>query len=816
MSRYVSQTPSIGLEQFLTRPVRLTTITWLQSDAIGSKTTILPWQLFVNNAAITSKLNNYAYLRSKLKIKVIVNASPFYYGAMLVSYQPMQNFTPSNIVTDAAGRHYMAYSQRPHQWIYPQENQGFEMELPFLYHKDWLRLQVNQDIADMGILRFDIVNPLDSANGAVGSGVTIQVYGWMEEPDLSGPSVGLSLQGSFKINKPFFGAKPDMARAKAYGSNQASYQALTPDEYDGVVSKPASALAAAVGCLTRMPFIGYYARASQIGLTAIAGVASLFGFTNVPVVDDIPARQPRAFPAIATSEISFPVEKLTLDPKNELSIDPGLTGDSGMDNMMIPSIIQRESFVTSAIWNSTQVNNDIIMSASVHPSIFLNNGATQNIVHNTPLSHIAQLFTNWRGDIIYRFKIVGTQFHKGRLRLSFDPRGQAGTNIINTLDNTSMVFNKIIDISEETNIEVRVPYQQFISWMKIQGLESTVRSIQTGAAPVFSHIDGSTNGTWVLQVLTALTAPITTAYVYVQVFVRAADNFEFANPCNINRNYSLLAPQGSNPVEIASLYDPGESQLVLAGNAISEPNPNRYLINYGEAIISLRTLMRRYTLNQYLFITSSSNNFAYFQGFFSRLPRPYGFDPLGLERALGLITPASTFQFNYTFNTPLSWTQPMYIGYRGSTHIILNLDGQSAQHLRCQRNPLPISNTSYTTLSFVPVTYSSGARQFITQFQSGSSGSAITSSNVNNTLNVHAPNFSRFKFQSTNLLQINAPVAEDDSNIDHLLIEANLDQNAPNFRQHLSLHFGIGVDFSYVFFLNAPVVYIYTAVPPYA
>ena len=84
-----------GLETFLSRPVRIATINWAEADTIGVKTSISPWNLFFNNTQIKYKLNNFAFIRCNLKVKVIVNASPFYYGWMKMCYQPLPSLTPT-------------------------------------------------------------------------------------------------------------------------------------------------------------------------------------------------------------------------------------------------------------------------------------------------------------------------------------------------------------------------------------------------------------------------------------------------------------------------------------------------------------------------------------------------------------------------------------------------------------------------------------------------------------------------------------------------------------------------------------------------
>ena len=70
-----------SLSEFLSRPVRIADITWLESDTVGTvKSTMFPWGDFFSDPRIKVKLQNFAFLSCDLHVKVVVNASPFYYG----------------------------------------------------------------------------------------------------------------------------------------------------------------------------------------------------------------------------------------------------------------------------------------------------------------------------------------------------------------------------------------------------------------------------------------------------------------------------------------------------------------------------------------------------------------------------------------------------------------------------------------------------------------------------------------------------------------------------------------------------------------
>lgn len=241
----------VDLGNFLSRPTLIKTFSWLESGF--GETSFDPWTLFLSNAQIKNKLNNFAFLQGNLKLKVVMNAAPFYYGALLMAYTPLPNFATSIASTP---NKYIAWSQRPHIWIYPQNNAGGELSLPFLYPENFVDLTSAADVATLGSIKLLQYTTLASANGATSNGVTIQIYAWMENPVLTGPTVKLALQSG--------------------------------DEYgNGPISAPATAVAHWSKYLSKVPYIGRLAKATGIGASAVSQVAKLFGWTNVPVIEDV-------------------------------------------------------------------------------------------------------------------------------------------------------------------------------------------------------------------------------------------------------------------------------------------------------------------------------------------------------------------------------------------------------------------------------------------------------------------------------------------------------------------------------------------------
>lgn len=769
------------LGEFLKRPVQIYQTTWLETDAVATTKTFNPWTLYFSSSIIQNKLNNYAFLRCNLKLTVMVNASPFYYGAMNMVYLPLPVFHPSTIVNDAATRYFIPLSQRPHMWIFPQENQGGEMTLPFMKPQNWIRTAISSDFDAMGSMSLVNFTTLQSANGAVGTGVNITIYAHAEDVQLSGPTIGLTMQSK--------------------------------DEYGkGPVSGPASAIAYAMGALKDVPVIGRYATATSLVASSVGRAAAHLGYCNTPVIEDTKPLRPSFAPVLASTQQGFPVEKLTLDPKCEITVDNTNLGNKSGDELDIRSLVTRESYLTTISWDDTRAVDYRLFQCGVTPGLNDADAATNAKVYNTPLSWVAMLFQFWRGDIIFRFRVVASQYHRGRFRVTFDPAGTAGTNISNTATNQAACFNKIIDVSQDTNVEIRVPYHQALAWCKVSVPLSNSPNWTTSNSNVFYHVNGTTNGMLVARVVNPVTGPTAAANISILVSVRAAENMEFAAPIDLGNRLSTFVPQSDE-------YDVSDSTKISIATGPPVEEPSRYLTHMGECITTLRTLLHRYT-----YCTSDWYNATNVQSsttlrILNRMPPMPGYDPGGFQSAKGLIATGTNFPYNWNTMHPITWISTAFIGYRGSMNWMANTT--------VQYGLLPAPFTSMWARANVAdvVGYTGNAKALGTNSantawslstslgQRSAAGSALTPGNNNPVLTCGSGFYSAYKYNTCNP-RVNVTGTNEDDSSNNLLAHSVTLHNATSQPLVKSDYFAsAGADWSPFFFVNVPVYYYYSGTP---
>jgi len=769
----------VDLGEFLKRPVQIYRRTWLEADGIGTTTTFSPWNLYFANSIIQNKLNNYSFIRCDLKLTVMINASPFYYGAMMMSYQPLPAFNPSTIVVGAGTRHFIPLSQRPHMWIYPQNNVGGDMVLPFITPQNWIKTNLAANMTDMGLMTLINYTLLESANGTVGTGVDITIYAHAENVVLSGPTIALTMQSK--------------------------------DEYGkGPISGPASAIAYAMGALKDVPVIGRYATATSLIASSVGKAAAHLGYCNTPVISDTQPYRPSFAPVLASTQQGYPVEKLTLDPKCEVTVDNTNLGNKGGDELDIKALATRESFLTSVVWDSTRAVDYRLFQSAVDPCLVDYTAAVNPAIYFTPMAWIANLFTYWRGDIIFRFRIISSQYHRGRFRVTYDSTGSAGTNISNTAVNQAACFNEVIDITKDTCVEIRIPYNQALAWCKTSIPVSGANIWNTTDVTSYLHTNGTTNGQIVVRVVNPITGPTATPNVTLMVSVRAAENLEFAGPRELSRRFSTFVPQSLS-------YDTIETMELSIDNKPPVHEPSRYLTHMGECITTLRTLVHRYSFVTSQITQAPANNTYENAATMNRMPLMCGFDPNGQLIAVGLIV-AAPAPYSWTTLHPLTYIASAFIGYRGSVNWMaastVTAGGVHLANHSSWGRSLATDNVGIIGTTAAIGTHSANTkfRLATTLGTRSASGAAVTPGERNPYLTIGSGFYSAYKFNTTNVT-FTIPGTNQDDSAEQLLTHSVIANTFTTSVFSQDYWAAAGPDWSPFFFLNVPTYYWYSAIP---
>lgn len=760
------------LGKYLQRPVRIGNFSWSQGG--GFSQSLAPWLLYFQDVYIRRKLENYGKIRCRLHLKFMINASPFHYGSVRACYFPMPD-QRANFVNNAD---LLPFSQVPGVYIEPQNMTSVEMILPFMWQHNWLEITKATDFTNMGTLNLTEYAPLQSANGAT-SGCSILVYAWAEDVELMGPTTIGSLQS---------------------------------DEYavdNGVISGPATAVANVASMVKNVPVVGDFALATEMGARAIGGIAKLFGYSNPPVIDDVVPMQSKAFHAFANVETRVPIDKLALDPKNEVTVASTVAGVDEEDPLTIAKLAGHESYLNATSWTSAQAVDTLLWSAIVNPHYaFLNTFRT-----TVPMTHLSTNFRFWRGSIVYRIKFIKTPFHKGRVLISYDPNG----DITGTADTETTTFSRVVDLDFETEVDFVVPYKATSPLLEVVPFTNYPSTNSTALVPGYTYNSRYYNGVITMRVQTGLTGPTTSANVVALIYVRAGEDFEFAGPTQIPNTITLRDPAGV-------IQSSEEKADVLTQQEISKQD-KLALITTGETICSMRPLLHR---THHVTTQVAGNLIGGLGQYITKniyYPIPHGVGRTSQSNQIGYgQASVSPYGYNWNANNPIDWVCDMFVGVRGSTTLHANaISGtwnapviQSFSAARVYTGVLGVAgNANGSTIQqYIGAgIYNGISRSMLNLPPATGAGLSLTNCATQSALSVNVPQYSPLRFNmafhTKRGLNVKSSTLHHDNIEVRCMFQTSRDSSsgdATNFPL-LEIYQSAGVDFSLIQYLCTPRVF---------
>jgi len=684
--------PNAGIEEFLSRPVKIQTFTWTVAGFLEQ--VFYPWNDFLSNAAVQKKLDNYHLLKGNMMLTFYVNGTPFHVGMLIASYRYLED--DNILVTSGGDTQIVSCSQRPHIKLNVATNKSGCLCVPFYYPHNYLSLNnATFASADIGQVRLSSFANLAQVNSGTDS-VTITVYAQLTDVKLTAPTVGnVALSGEGSLHGLF--------------ELQAQSAVNKKDEYEetGVISGPASTVAQYAGYLTDAPVIGPFALATQIGANAIGGIARLFGYSRPVNLDDMSPMRPHAVSHLALTEGADASQKLSLTGKQEISIDPRLVGLPPVDEMDLKYLTQKETYLTQFTWDPADTVGTTLFSCDVDPMAERRtsvSGGTQIIP--TALSFISRTFSQWCGSLKYRFEFITSNFHRGRIAIIYDPVGNIGTT-----DIYNLTYNTIIDLEEGRDFTVTFKWQQDRVWLELDTDGTSTRTFYTETAPQTRSVNRDfANGVFYVQVVNELVVPDGSTPITGVVSISAGDDFMLQNPGTGISNISHFAPIAqsgagdlfnlfqleaqASATEITPMHenspdpDSEEDTIEVTVNAVSYVL-ERPLVCYGEVPTHMRQILKRFTLARMIGTNGlSGNQRVNFN--LKAMALPVGWDPNGVDNAL---TGAGNAQYNFMGSTLINYLKMGYTGWRGSVRWKFIPNGATTSSMSVQRQT-GITNTA--------------------------------------------------------------------------------------------------------------------------
>lgn len=750
MQQYVEESPSrtLAIDQghssaaditsFLQRKVQIHTQNWSVGAAFTAS--IYPWDLFLNNPAVLKKIANYALVKGDLMLTILINGTPFHAGMLLASYAYMDE--TNELITIAGDTQFITRSQRPHLFLNASTCKGGCLCAPFFWPYNYFNL-VNGEHAATEIGRLDIGSFADLVQINAGTDeVTITVFAQMINPILTAPTMALvALSGQSTLDFSDYFTLESQA-----------------DEYkdNGVISGPSSALATYAGLLAQVPIIRPFALATQIGATAVGSIARLFGYSRPTVVSDLATMRNYPISSLALTEGADTSQKLTITGKQEISIDPTLCGLPSEDTMTIACMAQRESYLTQFTWDVSDNVSDVIFACTVDPMAERRTAGTDQVqMIPTSLSFATRAFTAWSGTLKYRFQVVASQYHRGRIAIVYDPYGPL------TGDPYNVTFNTIIDLAEGRDFTVKIPWQQDRPYCDV--VSTGVPTFYTESNPGFLSGSQYSNGVFFVRVVNELVVPDGVTPVKILVSISADEDYEVMNPANNLDQFMLFEEAAESDLDFGgyfSLETQSSTEVVPDDENAPEGSANvidlipnvvgmidqKPLIFYGERVLSFRQMLKRYTHQRVYTFAASTKNYL-FDMTFRAMPTDRGLNPDGPDTTLLALS------YNYAGMSYICYLKRAYAGWRGSIRwkLLSNRPTKVTSVVRMTglTNASTALGSPHVENIDTNIAQSILAYRFLQSYRGTSGGTALTMNNTQEGCEVEVPFAVPFRFCKT-------------------------------------------------------------------
>lgn len=223
-----------------------------------------------------------------------------------------------------------------------------------------------------------------------------------------------------------------------------------------------------------------------------------------------------------------PIDKFSLHSARQQLTDPEHFGNAE-NEADFASLFARPNLFGKFIWKTGHVVGDLLTQIDVHPTFEMHD---LSITRPSIMCYVAAKFKYWRGGLTFIFEVVGTNFHEGRLDITYHP---------NTLTVPSNYDTRVSQYTlscavknTENRFAVTAPYLSEEPFRLVHTGQAMSEPSATEAPPACTEFE---NGVLGISVGAPLRVPDGVPQeVEVLMYVLPAMDFELATPCVSGRS----------------------------------------------------------------------------------------------------------------------------------------------------------------------------------------------------------------------------------------------------------------------------------------
>lgn len=467
------------IKQFLGKPKRVDEGFFRTTDV---STTFSPYSnptAGLIDPLYTDKIRGYLGFRATSVFTLNVNAERFQQGRYMLTYVPtggsVWEFPGTGRGTKWVNSHSSTQTQRtqlPRVEIDLNCDTQGTLRIPYSSVLDFFPFSSLPDpdrYGNWGVVRLFPYSPLDGAVGALEAKWTLFMH--FEDVELIGPAVPQDTPEPEALNIDNNDAVMFQSQPLFQSSTKKRGKSTTEKEADskgvGPISSVAFNIAKSAKYFNPLPLIGQYSAPLSWVADIVGNAASVFGWSapnNLDAVNRIQRVQLAYATNVKKVDQSLP---LSLDPSAQVEVLPGFSG-TNVDEL------EFANFAGIPFWNYTftmapaQTAGTLLSQILVAPIDNIKSIAygTTTSKHMGPCQYLAQKFAYWRGGMTYTFKIVKTEYHSGRISVSWCPQEHGTHRKFSTYASTDYIHRDIIDIREHSEFTITVPYQCSTPYME--------------------------------------------------------------------------------------------------------------------------------------------------------------------------------------------------------------------------------------------------------------------------------------------------------------------------------------------------------------
>jgi len=522
-----------------------------------------------------------------------------------------------------------------------------------------------------------------------------------------------------------------------------------------------------------------------------------------------------------------------LDPKNELTIDPRSVGSTAVDELDISRFCSKMAIVDVIDWRTYHRNGSLIAEFPVHPIYYraeMRNRESPKLdtirVSMIPACYASQMFEYWRGTMVLKVRVVSSQFHRGRLSISWDP----AMSYSGSLRKEAANITHIVDLATATEMVVKIPYLSHLGMLRVSDKPVTCKTQSdvdfklwgVGNASSFTEFDWDesylydhANGVIQVHVINGLQVGDATADVPV-VFEVGFEDMTFMCPRvegQVLTNDSwTVQPTGFTAasltdIVVQGLEAPGVSE---SEQRVSVDDNFKHLTKLygGEALTSFRPLLHRtYPYKTKSAEVPSTDKIVLMALTIPRFPLPaHTKVNTYLDKVPYDATSANT---NVQSLNPISYLTPCFTGYRGS----LVWKAQAGGNARSIMMHKADSTFAIAKLDSQVVQPAAFDNLYQGMMASGLNGIAWSSKYLANTVSASFPQYNNLRMMPADPITMyrkpSSVTMPDVFNNDGVRVVSVNDPTSDSLSTiHLSV--AAGTDFNMFHFVNVPDIYLRT------